>query len=174
MRTRLRRADLRDAPALVALERNFPTDRFTPRAVRYLLRTPNAAVFVAERNRRVAGAAVLLTRANSALARLYSIAVSRDVRGRGLGAALLRAVEAEARRRGRRAMSLEVRQRNRAARALYERLGYAPVRRLPRYYEDGADALRLRKALVRGAAAAAGPRRPRAAPGSRRARRAPR
>lgn len=157
---RLRLARAEDAPALLALERNFPTDRFSARAVRYLLQARNAAVWVAEDRRpargpsgrggpqpRVVAALVLLVRRRSRVARVYSVAVSRQVRGRGLGAGLLRTAEREARRRGRRLMSLEVRASNRAARQLYASLGYRPHQRLPDYYEDGAPALRLRKPL---------------------------
>lgn len=157
---RLRPARPADAPALLALERNFPTDRFSARAVRYLLQARNAVVWAAEDRRpaqgqsgrgerppRVVAALVLLVRRRSGVARVYSVAVSRRVRGRGLGAALLRTAEREARRRGRRIMSLEVRQSNRTARKLYASLGYRPHRRLPDYYEDGAPALRLRKHL---------------------------
>jgi ribosomal-protein-alanine N-acetyltransferase len=102
---------------------------------------------VAESGHRVVGALVLLTRRRSRVARIYSVAVSPRARGRGIGAALIRAAERHARRHGRTAMSLEVRKSNRAARTLYARLGYAERERLPRYYEDGAAGLRLRKAL---------------------------
>ena len=46
--------------------------------------------------------------------------------------------------RGARAAFLEVSIGNKAARALYERAGFAPAGRRPRYYADGTDALVLR------------------------------
>ncbi len=52
--------------------------------------------------------------------------VSPDKRGRGLGRALLRALEAEACARGVRKLHLEVEQRNDAARALYVGEGFTP------------------------------------------------
>lgn len=147
MKASLRRARAGDAPAMLELERNFPSDRFSPRAVRYLLRTRSAAVWVAESGRRVVGALVLLTRRRSRVARIYSVVVSPRARGRGVGAALIRAAERHARRHGRTAVSLEVRAGNRPARKLYAGLGYTERERLPRYYEDGAAGWRLVKRL---------------------------
>ena len=61
------------------------------------------------------------------------LAVAAPVRGRGVGGALLRAVEEEARAAGARALALDVIENN-PARRLYERLGFQSVRthRLPR------------------------------------------
>lgn len=118
-----------------------------------MLRSASACVWVAAPSaaRRppspVVAALVLFTRRNSRSARIYSVVVDPACRGRGLGAMLVRAAEREARRRGCALMSLEVREDNRAARAMYEKLGYGPHAALPAYYEDGAPGLRLRKPL---------------------------
>jgi len=58
------------------------------------------------------------------------MAVEPDHQGRGIGAALLRGAEDEARRRGLPYMTLMVTEENAAARALYERGGYFTERRL--------------------------------------------
>jgi ribosomal protein S18 acetylase RimI-like enzyme len=58
------------------------------------------------------------------------MAVERDRRGGGIGAALLSAAEDEARRRGLPYMALMVTEENASARALYERAGYLTERRL--------------------------------------------
>jgi ribosomal protein S18 acetylase RimI-like enzyme len=58
------------------------------------------------------------------------MAVERDRRGGGIGAALLSAAEDEARRRGLPYMALMVTEENAPARALYERAGYLTERRL--------------------------------------------
>ncbi|QPH55660.1 GNAT family N-acetyltransferase [Pontivivens ytuae] len=52
------------------------------------------------------------------------IAVAPDMRGRGVGTALLYALDEEARARGKRGVRLDVIDRNIRARALYERHGY--------------------------------------------------
>ena len=67
--------------------------------------------------------------------------------GHQIGSRLLRAAEDVAFRRSAKAMGLEVGQSNNAARALYALSGYHFVARLPAYYQDGSDALRLEKRL---------------------------
>jgi ribosomal protein S18 acetylase RimI-like enzyme len=59
------------------------------------------------------------------LINIHDIAVLPEHRGRGIGAALLRAVEVAARERGCVKLTLEVQENNRRARHLYERLGLA-------------------------------------------------
>lgn len=58
------------------------------------------------------------------------MAVERELRGKGIGSALLERAEDEARKRGAPAMALMVTEENTAARALYERAGYTTERRL--------------------------------------------
>jgi ribosomal protein S18 acetylase RimI-like enzyme len=56
---------------------------------------------------------------------LISLWVAPEARGRGVGAALVRAVVAWARAKGLRRLVLDVGARNQAAQALYQRLGFA-------------------------------------------------
>jgi ribosomal-protein-alanine N-acetyltransferase len=68
------------------------------------------------------------------------LAVHPDARGQGLGRTLLhRALEALA-AAGAALVKLEVRATNDAALSLYRDEGFEPLRRIPRYYEDGEDA----------------------------------
>jgi ribosomal protein S18 acetylase RimI-like enzyme len=135
--------------ALVALEqRCFRSDRLSARQYRRHLKSAHNRVLVAQGDGSLAGSAVVFRRRGSRGARLYSIAVDPAMRGRGLGAALLVAAEQAARRDGADWMSLEVRQSNRAAVALYESRGYRRTAGLPGYYADGADGWRYRKPLV--------------------------
>jgi ribosomal protein S18 acetylase RimI-like enzyme len=145
---RIRRATLTELPALLALERSaFTTDHLSPRQYRQHLDSPTALVLAAVDETGLLGKAVVFFRRESDLARLYSIAVADGARGRGIGEALLTAVERAARRRGARRMRLEVRQDNAAAMRLYERRGYARFAERPGYYEDGGDAWRYEKEL---------------------------
>ncbi|MBL6749813.1 MAG: GNAT family N-acetyltransferase [Nevskia sp.] len=144
---RVRRAVHADDGAILTLEELFPGDRISMRSLRAFLKSGHAPVWVAELDGAVVGSLIMLTRRDSRAARIYSVVVAPQARGRRLGERLVRAAEAQARRMGLAAMSLEVRADNAAARALYAKLGYRPVRELPGYYEDGADGLRLRKAL---------------------------
>jgi len=144
----IRRATVTDLPALLALERSaFTTDHLSPRQYRQHLDSPTAIVLVAADESGVLGTALVFFRRESDLARLYSIAVAHDARGRGVGEALLAAVEQAALRRGARRMRLEVRQDNAAAMRLYERGGYTQFAQRPGYYEDGGHAWRYEKKL---------------------------
>ena len=116
-------------------------------ALRRLLTSRSARVMVAEIRGRMAGAAVVLFRAGSSVARLYSIGVVPPMCGKGAAVALLAAAERAARRRKCRCMRLEVHVRNRAAIARYRKSGYRPFDRCRSYYEDGGDALRFEKPL---------------------------
>ncbi|HWU68165.1 MAG TPA: GNAT family N-acetyltransferase [Stenotrophobium sp.] len=146
--TPIRRARPADAAAILELERHFPSDRMSARAVRDFLRSPRATVWVAQVEAGlVAGNLILLTRARSRAARIYSVVVDPVARGRGIAQRLLRAAEATARKRGIAAITLEVRADNAAARALYRKHGYAEIRTLPVFYDDGADGVKLRKTL---------------------------
>jgi ribosomal-protein-alanine N-acetyltransferase len=92
-------------------------------------------------------AGFVLARVAADEAEILTLAVLPAARRQGLGAALMAAAMATARARGATAMFLEVAEANAAALALYRGLGFAEVGRRRRYYEDGADALVLRRAL---------------------------
>lgn len=93
------------------------------------------------------GGGFALLRAVLDEAEILTIAVVPAARRRGLGAALLSAGLAGAALRGARACFLEVAAGNAAARALYGAAGFAAIGRRRGYYEDGADALVLRRDL---------------------------
>lgn len=144
----IRRARAGDAAGILALEELFPSDRMSARSARRFLRSASAGVWVAAASDTVAAALVLLMRRRARGARIYSLAVDPSARGQGLAKKLVRRAEAEARKRGFEHVSLEVRAGNTAARALYAGLGYTRAARLPRYYDDGAPGLRLRRTLA--------------------------
>ena len=144
----LRPARPGDLAALVALEQaTFAYDRMSPRQFRRHLASANAILLIAEVAGELLGSALLFLRRGSDLARLYSLATAAAARGRGVGRALLCAIEAQAAARGVRRIRLEVRRDNTAAVALYERHGYRRVAALDAYYDDGADAWRYEKTL---------------------------
>lgn len=143
----VRRARAEDIDALLRLEALFPSDAMSRRAWRRLFRSATATAWVAVRGKEVVASAVLLVRANTRVGRLYSLVVDPAWRGHGLAARLLGRVHAAARAAGKQVMSLEVRPGNHAAIGLYERSGYRRAAYLPRYYEDGGDAQRMRCAL---------------------------
>lgn len=144
----IRAATTDDIDALVALEAGFPAeDRFDRRTWRRLL-SGHASVLVCEAGKDgLAAAAVLLYRRRTGIARLYSLSVLPEARGRGLARTLLAACETDATSRGARAVRLEVRASNSSAIHLYERAGYRVFATSESYYPDGEAALRMEKVL---------------------------
>jgi ribosomal-protein-alanine acetyltransferase len=138
-----------DLEALVEIEqRCFESDRLSRRSFRHFLASDTAECLVAEENGRLLGYALVLFHGRTALARLYSMAVAPEQRGRGLGRALLQAAEAAALDGGAAVMRLEVNPSNAAAVALYRSAGYVDFGIYRAYYEDDSDALRMAHALV--------------------------
>jgi len=146
---RVQVADQRSLQAIIDLEaRSFiPSDRFARATWRHLLgpahKRGSSLTLVALSGGQVVGALNALLRRGGHTARLYSLAVDPDQRGRGVGGLLVRDL-AERLPATITALSLEVRSSNAAARALYQRLGFIQQEELPRYYPDGGDGVRLR------------------------------
>lgn len=144
----LRPAELADIPALVQLEqRCFDSDRLTRRSFHWMLTRANATLLVAEGEEGIGGYVLNLYHRGTSLARIYSMAVSPEARGLGLGGRLLAAAEADARGRNCAYMRLEVRPDNTGAIALYERNGYRLFDIKDDYYEDHEPARRYEKRI---------------------------
>lgn len=149
MKIRVRTARQSDLDALIELEqRVFATDRLSRASLRRLLASKTARVIVAEVGTRLAGAAVVLFRAHTTVARLYSIAVAPPMSGKGVAVVLLAAAERAAVVRKCRCMRLEVHETNAAAITCYRKGGYRQFGCHAAYYGDGGDALRFEKPLV--------------------------
>jgi ribosomal protein S18 acetylase RimI-like enzyme len=148
---RIRPARLADLDDLEQLEQAcFTSDLLSRERLRHWIRADNGVLLVARAEGpggALLGSCLLLTRRNSRKARLYSIATAPAARGQGLGAKLLAAAEAAARKHGCDAVRLEVAEDNARAIALYHDHGYTQFGFTPGFYEDGRNALRLQKAL---------------------------
>jgi ribosomal protein S18 acetylase RimI-like enzyme len=145
----IRHATLDDLEQLVALEeRCFESDRISRRRFRHLLTRANASTLVAEEGGRLLGYVLVLFSRGTALARLYSIAVDREARGRGLARRLLADAEAEALRHGCVSMRSEVRRDNQPSLTLFRSNGYQQFDEVDDYYEDHMGALRFEHTLA--------------------------
>ena len=143
----IRQAGIGDLAALAQLEERFPTDRLSRASLRHILRHGHACVWVCELDDVLAGNAVVFYRRGTSMARLYSLVVHPEYVRRGIARALLAAAESEAGKRGCRELRLEVRPDNLPAIQLYRKSGYAVTGKAGKFYEDGTDALRMRKYL---------------------------
>jgi ribosomal protein S18 acetylase RimI-like enzyme len=136
-------------PELIDIETScFTGDRISRTSFRRLLAGKSAATLVDGARGGLRGYALLLFRRSSSVARLYSFAVTPAHRRRGVGRRLLAAAIVTARARRARALRLEIRPDNPSARLLYERAGFVAIGRAPRFYEDGADAVRMEMSLI--------------------------
>lgn len=144
----IRRARKADIDSLVVIEdRAFAGDRLSRRQFRHLLTRGNASVLIAELDGVQAGDVVVLYNRATSNARLYSIAVDSDFRGRGVARALVAAAEADAIANSRAWMRLEIRKDNAPSIALFESLGYHRFGEYAHYYDDEEDAWRYEKTL---------------------------
>ncbi|SOB80610.1 ribosomal-protein-alanine N-acetyltransferase [Sphingomonas guangdongensis] len=143
MSTQLRLTDLRpggthDLPAVAALMADAFDPRFgeawTSAQCMGMLALPGVALMLADQDGLLAGFA--LSRVVVDDGELLLLAVRPQVRGRGIGTALLRAVIADARERGAGRVHLEMRSGNSAA-ALYRAHGFTQVGARRDYYRGG-------------------------------------
>jgi [ribosomal protein S18]-alanine N-acetyltransferase len=145
---KLRRGRISDVDALLELEHNaFKAEPLSRQSLRHFLVSPSATFIVAKSHGNLAGYVLVRYSSRHRLARVYSIAVSRELRRQGLGRRLLAAVDKDATRRRCRAIRLEVRKYDRKAIRLYKSSGYRCFGEYPLYYEHRFDAFRFEKPL---------------------------
>jgi len=144
----IRHALLTDLEALVALENSsFDTDRLSRRSFRHWLTTEHRALLVAEADHKVVGYILIIYHPGTRLARIYSLAVTHQLRGGGIARMLMTSGEQAASDDGRLYLRLEVSVDNAPAIKLYESLGYQKFGIYRDYYEDHKDALRYQKRI---------------------------
>lgn len=142
----IRRFRLTDMEPILEIERaGFGADAWDRNLFAEYARQCGKLFLVVERGRKVYGYSIacicggILRRR----AELESVAVDPAVRGKGAAAALMDSTLRRLRRRGIGRLSLMVKVTNQRARGFYEKYGFNKVRRVPRYYEDGADGFLL-------------------------------
>ncbi|HAZ30601.1 TPA: ribosomal-protein-alanine N-acetyltransferase [Candidatus Acetothermia bacterium] len=81
---------------------------------------------------------------------VHDIAVAPAERRRGVASVLLAELIRIALAQGVSLLRLEVRRTNYGARAFYEHHGFREIGRVPRFYEDGGDAIRMERTLASG------------------------
>jgi ribosomal-protein-alanine N-acetyltransferase len=139
-RYRVRRARPGDLDRIEQIERaSFGRDAYDRKLFAELHRTCGELFLVVEHKRRVCGYMVTCRRGESPRAELVSVAVDPAARRHGAASVLLESTLRRLRRRRAARLGLMVKVTNRAARRFYEKYGFSKIRRVSRYYEDGAD-----------------------------------
>jgi [ribosomal protein S18]-alanine N-acetyltransferase len=149
---RLRRATLRDLPAILDLEHlSFPRpqEQFPRRTIRRLIQNPRAEVYVAVRRGHLLGwiAGLVVRRGQRLRGRIYAIAVHPHSRGLHLGQKLMARAIRQLTTRGAELLSLEVRHDNAGALALYHKLGFQINQHLPDYYGPRYHGVRMMRSV---------------------------
>ncbi|MGP3958465.1 ribosomal protein S18-alanine N-acetyltransferase [Nonomuraea sp. 3N208] len=137
-----------DLPAVMEIERaTFPLDAWSEGMMRgELADMPRSRHYVvALADDEIVGYAGLAAAADQA--DVQTIAVLEKHQGTGIGSAMLTELLAEARRRGAREIFLEVRADNPRAQAVYRHFGFEEIGTRRRYYDDGTDAIMMRRNL---------------------------
>jgi ribosomal-protein-alanine acetyltransferase len=136
-----RAAKKSDIPKLVSLETSsFDSDQLSERNFKYFLDLSHGEVLVQEYQGEITGYGIILFHKGTALARLYSLAIDKNQRGKGLGSKLLQRLEQLAHERGSTYLRLEVKTSNEKAISLYKSTGYRKFALKKDYYQDHADA----------------------------------
>lgn len=150
------RANFSDRLELFALECQCfdPEIRFSQKQISYLLRSPRVEIYVMrdvmQNGGQIIAEAIFLKRRTKRgeVARLYSLAVKPEYRGRGYSKQLLGKSLAALRQQNILMIYLEVETENRTAIGLYQSLGFAPVKLLKDYYQPTRDGLKMKLNLV--------------------------
>ena len=135
----IRRFESADVTEAVALEAANQPKPWTEGVFRDELAAENRSYFVAEDRGLIGFAGVMVI---GEKAHVTNLLVDPAARGQGVGRRLMMALIESAIAEGARHLTLEVRSKNEAARALYQGLGLVPVGVRPGYF-DNDDALIL-------------------------------
>ena len=138
-----------DIAQLAALEIElFHTDRCSKKSLRHLLQHDHIIVVKQQESRKIVGFAILLGRKNSRKMRIYSFGIVAATRKIGLAGKMIAALENIVRNSKCSMLTLEVSDGNTAAVNLYKKHGFEQYGFRLGYYEDGGNAILMRKHIA--------------------------
>ena len=132
-----------DIPVIAQMERRCFHDAWTEDMLFDTLRYPVYHCFLAEEDGKICGYCCLIVVCEDA--EVGNIAVDLPFRERGIGKALMERMHQCAKEKGATQCFLEVRASNENAIALYKKFGYEAYGIRVGYYEDGEDALAMKR-----------------------------
>jgi ribosomal-protein-alanine N-acetyltransferase len=135
-----------DIEAIMEIEEHsFKADAFSRGTFLNLYSKFPDLFIVAEKNKHIRG--YMITGYFNHGAHIISIAVESSYRQKGIGKALVHFTFEELKSREVKAIDLDVRVTNENGLMFWKLLGFLPLRVIHGFYEDGEDALRMRKQL---------------------------
>lgn len=135
-----------DVPQVVAIEKALFSMPWSEEAFREELQNQQAVIVVADVSGEIAGFADMREICGECY--INNVGVSEKYRRQGIGAALMQALEDNASENAE-FITLEVRQSNEAAIAMYKRLGYIKVGSRKDFYEQPAEDADLMTKIIR-------------------------
>lgn len=141
----LHKASKEDLKAVTFIQNSRFAQKWKEEEFQKILTIRGFLLLVAEEEKKDLGF-ILIFRSGTE-AEIYLLGVLKEEEGKGIGRMLLSGGEKEVKKEGAEEMLLDVRKGNRRALDLYTRNGYVQYHVRKGYYENGEDALLLRKAL---------------------------
>ncbi len=148
-KVKLRRARVTDLGQLLEVENAcFSYDQLSRRNFHWMIKKARSIFLVLEYESTLIGYGLVLVNRGTSLARLYSICTLRSYQGHGLATLLIQDLERRSADDEDCAyLRLEVKEDNRGAIKLYEKLGYRRFTKKDDYYDDGKAALCYEKRI---------------------------
>lgn len=146
---KIRKAKVSDLPQLVAVENaSFNYDQLSRRNFHWMIKKAQSIFLVLDYQGTIIGYGLVLMNRGTSLARLYSICTLKEYQGYGLASKLISELEKRACEEGDCAyLRLEVKEDNKSAIKLYEKLGYTKFTEKEDYYDDGKTAYCFEKRI---------------------------
>ncbi|MGP3667480.1 MAG: ribosomal protein S18-alanine N-acetyltransferase [Candidatus Bathyarchaeota archaeon] len=146
-KVKVRSACLEDLPSLGCIEKLSFSSPYPLSLLRTLITLKSGEFLVAVLNGDIAGYVTSIFK-NPFSAIIVSIAVHPKYRQKHVGSMLLKTLLEKLKSKGFLEVELEVAENNIVARRLYEKLGFKFSGRIPRYYENGEDAIIMKLKLT--------------------------
>lgn len=146
---KIRKAKVTDIPRLLEVENTcFTYDQLSRRNFHWMIKKAHSIFLVLEYEGLIIGYGLVLINRGTSLARLYSICTLKEFQGYGLASKLILELEKKACDDEDCAyLRLEVKEDNKGAIKLYEKLGYNKFTEKDDYYDDGKTALCFEKRI---------------------------